>query len=53
MSDFAIRVATAADVQVIADFNARLAEETEAVSLDRETVLQGVRALLSGVLVAM
>ena len=47
MSDFAIRVATAADVQVIADFNARLAEETEAVSLDRETVLQGVRALLS------
>ena len=47
MSDFVIRVATVDDVQVITDFNVRLAEETEGVSLDRETALQGVRALLS------
>ena len=47
MSMCVIREATVDDLETIADFNACLAEETEAVSLDRETVVQGVRALLS------
>ena len=47
MSDFAIRAASVDDLETIADFNVRLAEETEDTSLDRETVLQGVGALLS------
>jgi len=42
-----IRAATVADLETIADFNVRLAEETEGTSLDRETVRQGVRTLLS------
>jgi len=40
-------VATVDDLETIADFNVHLAEETEETSLDRETVLQGVRTLLS------
>ena len=47
MSECVVRAATVDDLETIADFNARLAEETEDVSLDRETVVQGVRALLS------
>ena len=47
MSGFVIRVATIDDLETIADFNVRLAEETEDTSLDPETVLQGVRTLLS------
>ena len=47
MSDCVIRAATVDDLETIADFNARLAEETEDMSLDRETLRQGVRALLS------
>ena len=47
MSACVIRAATVDDLETIADFNARLAEETEDTSLDRETVRQGVRALLS------
>ena len=47
MSDCEIRVATVDDLQTIADFNVRLAEETEDTALDRETVLQGVRSLLA------
>ena len=47
MSGFVIRVATIDDLETIADFNVLLAEETEDTSLDRETVLQGVRTLLS------
>ncbi len=47
MSDFVIRGATVDDLETIADFNVRLAEETEDAALDRETVLQGVRTLLS------
>ena len=46
MSDFAVRSATAADLDTIVDFNARLAEESEGISLDRETLREGVRALL-------
>ena len=47
MSDFVIRRATVDDLETIADFNVRLAEETEDTALDREKVLQGVRTLLS------
>ncbi len=47
MVEYVIRGATLDDLETIVDFNARLAEETEDASLDRETVRQGVRALLS------
>ena len=47
MPELVIRAATVDDLQAIADFNRRLADETEDTSLDRETVRQGVRALLS------
>lgn len=47
MSDFVIRAATVDDLETLADFNVRLAEETEGTSLDRETVRRGVRTLLS------
>lgn len=47
MADLLIRAATVDDLETIADFNARLATETEDRSLDPETLLQGVRALLS------
>lgn len=38
-----IRLATADDADVLADFNLRLAQETEGKSLDAATVLSGVR----------
>ena len=41
-----IRQATPADTDVIADFNLRLAEETEQLRLDPETVRAGVAAVL-------
>lgn len=47
ISNVVIRQATIADAGTIADFNLRLARETEETSLERETVLKGVRALLS------
>lgn len=43
---FAIRPATPADTERIAEFNRRLAEETEGKHLDAPTVLLGVQALL-------
>ena len=43
---FAIRPATSADTKQIAEFNRRLAEETESKHLDVPTVLAGVQALL-------
>ncbi len=43
---FLIRPADINDAATIADFNCRLAEETENKSLHAETVEQGVRALL-------
>ena len=46
MPNVVIRAATVGDLETIADFNALLAEETEDTSLDRQTVRQGVRALL-------
>ncbi len=41
-----IRKAIKSDLSVIADFNIRLARETESLELDRETVHLGVAALL-------
>ncbi len=41
-----IREAQLGDVPVIADYNARLARETESRELDRPTLLAGVRALV-------
>ena len=43
---FAIRPATPADTERIAEFNRCLAEETESKHLDAPTVLSGVQALL-------
>ena len=45
--DLEIRPATLDDWETIADFNLRLAEETEPHALDRATVEAGVRALLA------
>lgn len=42
-----IRKANAGDALVIADFNCRLAQETESLSLDTTTVKRGVRSLLN------
>ena len=43
---YTIRRATPADADVVADFNARLAEESEGKRLDPTRLLPGVRALL-------
>ena len=45
--DWAIRAATTDDWKAIADFNSRLASETEGKELQRSTIEAGVRALLS------
>jgi GNAT superfamily N-acetyltransferase len=42
-----IRTAVPADAAVLADFNIRLAFETESLKLDPETVRQGVAAVLA------
>ena len=42
----AVRLATPADAGVIADFNLRLARESEGLELDPPTVAKGVAALL-------
>ena len=47
MPEWVIRAATVDDLPTIADFNRRLAAETEQTTLDRETLARGVRALLS------
>lgn len=46
MSHVRIRLADESDIDVIADFNCRLASESEAKELDRATVTAGVRALM-------
>jgi GNAT superfamily N-acetyltransferase len=46
-ADWEIRLAQFADWPVIADFNTRLAEETEGKRLEPDTIAQGVRTLLS------
>ena len=46
MSDLTIRPATADDLDVIVDFNARIASETEDTVLDRNTLRAGVQVLL-------
>ena len=47
MSKLAIRKATLGDLDRIVDFNARLADESEGILLDRGTLRDGVRGLLS------
>ncbi len=47
MSEFTIRTATVDDLNTIVDFNARLAEESEGMLLDRGILRHGVRRLLS------
>ena len=47
MSSIAIRKATLGDLDTIVDFNARLADESEGILLDRGTLRHGVRGLLS------
>ena len=47
MAALVVRAATADDVPTIVEFNTRLAAETEGLALDRETLSQGVGALLS------
>ena len=42
----ALREATASDADVIAAFNASMAEETEGITLDRDRLASGVRAVL-------
>lgn len=42
-----IRKARLADALIVADFNCRLAQETESLRLDPTTVKRGVRALLN------
>jgi GNAT superfamily N-acetyltransferase len=42
-----IRLATPKDAPVIADFNLRLAKETENLELNQQTVLAGVSAILN------
>jgi ribosomal protein S18 acetylase RimI-like enzyme len=46
MTALVIRPATRDDAATIADFNLRIAAETEDTSLDRDLVTRGVRALL-------
>ena len=47
MNEIAIRTADLDDLETIVDFNARLADESEGLALDRRTLRAGVRALLS------
>jgi GNAT superfamily N-acetyltransferase len=47
MSTLSVRPATPADAGTIADFNRRLAEESEGLALDAATVAAGVAALLA------
>ncbi|MBA3564477.1 MAG: GNAT family N-acetyltransferase [Gammaproteobacteria bacterium] len=42
-----IRQATVADVEIVAEYNARLAEETERTQLDGQRLRRGVTAILS------
>ncbi len=41
-----VRPATLADLETVTDFNARLAEESEGLQLDRDRLRSGVRAVL-------
>ncbi len=45
--DLTIRPAQPADADIIADYNAAIARETEHIELDRERLAQGVHAVLS------
>ena len=45
--DIHIRLGAPADALIIAEFNAAMAQETEALILDQDTLLKGVAAILS------
>lgn len=45
--NFIIRRAALQDVEIVAEFNARLAKESEGKTLDRARLLPGVKALLA------
>ena len=47
MTELTIRTAMLGDLDTIVDFNVRLAEESESILLDRGTLRDGVRGLLS------
>ena len=47
MSDLNLRAADARDLDVLVEFNAAMAIETEALNLDRERLRAGVAALLA------
>ena len=47
MNELAIRAAAPGDLETIVDFNARLAEESEGILLDRARLRDGVREVLS------
>lgn len=47
MSDLTLRAADPRDLDVLVEFNAAMAMETEALSLDRERLRAGVAALLA------
>ncbi|MEX0718708.1 MAG: GNAT family N-acetyltransferase [Planctomycetaceae bacterium] len=47
MSEFVVRAARLDDREAIVEFNCRLAEETEDLRLDRDTVSAGVAAVLA------
>ena len=46
MSEINIRPATAEDLEIIVDFSARLAAESEGIELERELLEAGVRSAL-------
>ena len=46
MSEINIRPATAEDLEIIVDFSARLAAESEGIELERELLAAGVRSAL-------
>ena len=46
MSEINIRAATAEDLEIIVDFSARLAAESEGIELERELLAAGVRSAL-------
>jgi GNAT superfamily N-acetyltransferase len=45
---FSVRLAQSSDILLIVDFQLRMAEESEGVALDRDTLIAGVRAVFAG-----
>jgi len=47
MNEIRIRRADISDAEIIANFNAAMAKETEALNLDMETLLTGIRTVMN------